>query len=94
MDHIEAALNSFMEVGKLLRGEKIIRKGEKSMTGAREVRAFLEMYESLNTALDKAGGGGYTIHDLDNMTVVGLIQRLATNNVRFIYTGPKKEEEE
>jgi hypothetical protein len=97
MDHIEASLNSFMQVGKLLRGEKIILKGEKSMghmVGAPEVQKFLEMYESLQTAVHRAGGAGYSVHELGNMTVVDLIQRLATNNVRFIYTGPKRAEEE
>lgn len=85
---------AFKEMHKILYGEKIILKGGKPMVGAPEVQKFLEIYESLQTAVHKAGGAGYSVHELSNMTVVDLIQRLATNNVRFIYTGPKKDEEE
>lgn len=45
----------------------------------------IEMWESFNTAVDEAGGGGWNVDDLLNMSVLDLFSSLATNNVRFIY---------
>ena len=46
--------------------------------------SWIEMYESLNIAVDEAGGCGYSMENLREMTVEELFNRLATNGVRFI----------
>jgi len=45
----------------------------------------IEMYESLQEAVSKAGGCGFTADVLSNITAMELISRLATNGIRFIY---------
>ena len=47
----------------------------------------IEMYDSLLDAVDEAGGspGCYTINHLNNMTVMELISKLATNGIRFVF---------
>jgi hypothetical protein len=58
---------------------------------------IMEMYESLIKSINQAGGSGssFTARDLADMTVVELIGKLATNNIRFVYTKykPCKKEE-
>lgn len=49
----------------------------------------VRMYKSLARAVDEAGGRGWTIDQLCKMTVMDLISCLATNNVRFKYTGKR-----
>ena len=51
----------------------------------------IEMYASLAIAVDEAGGVGFSIKELQEMTVMDLFNSLATNNVRFVYSGPNKK---
>jgi hypothetical protein len=59
-------------------------------------QSIMEMYDSLITSIDLAGGSGYgfTPYHLKTMTVPELMGKLATNNIRFTYIKktPKKEE--
>ncbi len=48
-----------------------------------------DMYKSLMQATDQAGGSGWSIEDMSDMTVLELIAHLGVNNVRFFYTKPK-----
>jgi len=50
----------------------------------------IEMYESLLLAIDKAGGSGWPMNTLLEMTVMDLLSNLATNRVRFVCTKDKK----
>jgi len=52
----------------------------------------VEMYSSLLKAVDDAGGVGYSVKELKNMSVLELISRLCTNNIRFIYKREIDEE--
>ena len=60
-------------------------------------QAAVEMYDSLRTSIDHAGGSGnsFTPDKLRNMTVIELISELAQNNIRFTCTKkvPTKKEE-
>ncbi len=53
----------------------------------------IEMYESLNVAVDKAGGSPFLISDLKTMTVLELFSTLAPNNVRFVCNKPEDKKE-
>jgi len=59
-------------------------------------QAAVEMYDSLRTSIDHAGGSGnsFTPDKLKNMTVMELISELASNNIRFTCTKkvPRKDE--
>jgi hypothetical protein len=44
-----------------------------------------EVIEMLNEAVDKAGGGGYSIKDLNKMSALELICTMATNKIGFFY---------
>ena len=44
------------------------------------------MCSSLQRATDEAGGAGWSLEALCDMSVIDLISTLGTNNVRFIYT--------
>jgi hypothetical protein len=59
-------------------------------------QSIMEMYDSLITSINLAGGAayGFTPYHLKIMTVPELIGKLATNNIRFTYIKktPKKEE--
>ena len=67
------------------------------MTPEECVQPILEMYESLIKSINQAGGSGnsFSAKNLANMTVAELIGKLATNNIRFVYTKykPCKKEE-
>lgn len=54
----------------------------------------IDMYESLNMATREAGGIGWTIAELNTMTVVELIASLAPNHVVFMYVGPNLKKED
>ena len=45
----------------------------------------IEMLKSFDKAVDKAGGAGWPVEELLNMTVLDLFGSLATNGIRFIY---------
>lgn len=47
----------------------------------------IQMYRSLNFAIDQAGGAGWSVDRVCEITVMDLFSRLATNNVRFFYAG-------
>lgn len=59
---------------------------------AKQIKDYLEMYKSLQIAVDEAGGCGYhDINELSEMTVLDLIERLAPNGIRFCYSKPKEK---
>lgn len=49
------------------------------------IKAYLEMYESLQQSIEQAGGSGsgFRVSRLNNITALELIQHLATNGIRF-----------
>lgn len=51
---------------------------------------ILEMHESLEKAVEEAGGCGWTVEELNEVTVIDLFSYLAINGVRFVYQ--KREE--
>ncbi len=51
------------------------------------IKNAIEMYESLNIEVNKAGGKGYSIEELGEMTALDLLSRLCTNDIRFIWIG-------
>lgn len=51
----------------------------------------IEMYVSLRRAVHEAGGSGWNIDELCEMTVMDLISRLATNHIRFVFSKPNKK---
>lgn len=53
----------------------------------------MEIFESLLYSTSKAGGTGFTVELLSEITALDLLSRLATNNIRFYYTKSKKEKE-
>ena len=53
------------------------------------VKNGIEMYESLIIAVEVAGGSGWPVDKLLEMTVMDLISNLATNNVRFVFEEEK-----
>jgi len=55
------------------------------------VEKSIEMYCSLGRSVDEAGGAGWSIETLSEMTVMDLISILGTNNVRFVYTMSNKD---
>ena len=56
-----------------------------------QTEKVLEMTKSLMLAISKAGGDPFM--DFGKMTVTELISRLAPNNIRFVYTGPKRSKD-
>lgn len=46
----------------------------------------IDMMISLNTSVNTAGGCGYNAKKIEEISVLDLITRLATNRIRFIYT--------
>lgn len=50
------------------------------------VKAGINMYDSLVTSIDKAGGY-IPKEELLTMTVLEFISKLSTNNIRFVYMG-------
>ena len=59
------------------------------------IDSSIQMYESLNKAINEAGGGdGISWRRLKQMTVQDLIIKLSPNNIRFYYdTGDEIDEE-
>ncbi len=49
------------------------------------VEKSIEMYCSLNQAMDEAGGALWDTSLMNEMTVIDLITTLSVNNIRFIY---------
>lgn len=49
------------------------------------VEKSIEMYCSLNKAVDKAGGCGYSVEMLQGKTMLEMITTLSVNHVRFIH---------
>jgi len=50
----------------------------------------IDMINNLNEVVDQAGGSGFNVLDLKEMTALELIAHLCTNNVRFTFIKPKK----
>ena len=46
---------------------------------------ILEMYDSLQIAIDQAGGCGMSSEKLSEMTVLELMVHLSPNKIRFIF---------
>ena len=52
-------------------------------TNQTAIREFLETWQSLNTALNQAGGVSTTPGDIERMSAVDLIALIAPNSIRF-----------
>lgn len=48
-------------------------------------KSAIDMTRSFIQSVDKAGGSGWPISELINMTYLDLLSRLATNGVRFVF---------
>ena len=51
---------------------------------------FFTMKQSLDAAMDEAGGTCFTIKELQEMTALDLLLTLCTNNVRFVFKKPEE----
>lgn len=58
------------------------------------VGSAIEMYKSLVIAVDKAGGSGWPVDELLEMTVMDLISKLATNGIRFTFETLRRKKSE
>lgn len=56
--------------------------------------AAIKMYVSFAQAVDDAGGTGWLMEELLKMTMMDLISKLSTNNVRFIFEKPFEKPKE
>jgi len=56
------------------------------------MRSGLEMYSSLIQSIDEDGGSweGYNLDEILEMSLMDVMSKLATNNVRFKYVGKEK----
>lgn len=52
----------------------------------------LALIDSLYIALDKAGGSGIPIKELQSMSFIEFASHICTNDIRFIFVDPAKEE--
>jgi len=61
---------------------------------ANVAQAILEMKESLDAAVSKAGGSPvvFSVLALRSMSALDLMVTLSTNSVRFSYEGPPKND--
>jgi hypothetical protein len=55
----------------------------------RRIEEALTCYDSLNTAVEQAGGGHFSLHYLRNMNAFELLKILAPNHIRFEYRPPR-----
>ena len=55
--------------------------------------AWVKLYDSLLESVDEAGGAidYYRYDKLQTMTVPNFFNKIATNKIRFIYIGKRKE---
>lgn len=53
--------------------------------------SFVGMYESLNDAVHKAGGSGFSLDKLNEMSAADLLECLATNSIKFVCTKSKEK---
>ena len=59
------------------------------------VEQVVETIDSLNCATDKAGGGGFTLNRMRNMTLFEFICNVASSNgIRFVFVPPEGDEED
>jgi len=82
-DVIKSGMKSWAEIHK-----SIGQRGGRKMNDEERLRfakAVLETYFSLNESVDKAGGIGFSIKDLKEMSVIELISIICTNNIRFCF---------
>jgi len=49
------------------------------------IREFLDTWQSLNTALNQAGGRSATPEDIEKMSAADLIALIAPNSIRFTH---------
>jgi len=54
------------------------------------IKNFGNILDNLNIEVDKAGGRGFSVKTLDEITALDLLITLAPNKVSFKYTGDKK----
>jgi hypothetical protein len=56
--------------------------------------SWVELYDSLLESVDEAGGAidYFRYHNLKDMSVSEFFNKIATNKIRFIYTGKRREE--
>jgi len=48
----------------------------------------IECFDSLNRAIEQAGGGHWTVAGLQSLSAFELLALIAPNNIRFRYEGP------
>lgn len=53
------------------------------------VEKSIEMYCSLQKAMNESGGSGWNLTALYDMTVINLISTLGVNNIRFVHNKKK-----
>lgn len=56
------------------------------------LRDGMEFIDSLHNAIREAGGSGFTIKELQSMSFMEFANKICTNNIRFIFIDPTKEE--
>lgn len=56
---------------------------ERNNRVSNEARALIKMINNLNQETDKAGGVGWTLESLENMTAADLLCTLCTNSIKF-----------
>jgi len=50
----------------------------------------MEIYESLNMAIQEASGSGHTPESLSKISALELLDEISTNNIRFIFNPKNK----
>lgn len=58
---------------------------ERNNRVSNEARAFLKTIDNLNQEVNKAGGVGWTLEELEDMTAADLLCTLCTNDIKFKY---------
>lgn len=49
---------------------------------------FSKMYESLNKAVNEAGGNGFSVLELEKMSALDLLEHLCINKIFFYFQKP------
>ena len=60
---------------------------ERNLKLSYEVKSFIEILESLNKSCNKAGGCGFELKELEQISAADLLASLCTNNIRFTVRG-------
>jgi hypothetical protein len=54
--------------------------------------SMLQIKESLDVAMDRAGGSEFNVQRLSEMSALELLSLLSTNNIAFIFLGDKPDD--